>query len=105
MQVQVQVKSVRRKEVIGNTKEGKKEKSPKRATMRPRGFKIRGARSATSMLLSAALFCIQISLFCILEQPQKRYMVSGSPCPLISFLDVHFSASFVVRGQRPRRGR
>ena len=32
-------------------------------------------------------------------------MVSGSLCPLISFLDVSFSVSFVVRGQRPRRGR
>ena len=40
-----------------------------------------------------------------LEQSQKRYMVSGSPCPLISFLDVSYSVSFVVRGQRPRRGR
>ena len=39
------------------------------------------------------------------EQSQKRYMVSGSLCPLISFLDVSFSVSFVVRGQRPRRGR
>ena len=32
-------------------------------------------------------------------------MVSGSLCPLISFLNVSFSVSFVVRGQRPRRGR
>ena len=32
-------------------------------------------------------------------------MVSGSLCPLISILDVSFSVSFVVRGQRPRRGR
>ena len=39
------------------------------------------------------------------KQSQKRYMVTGSPCPLISFLDVYFSDSFVVRGQRPRRGR
>ena len=39
------------------------------------------------------------------KQSQKRYMVSGSLCPLISFLDVSFSVSFVVRGQRPRRGR
>ena len=39
------------------------------------------------------------------KQSQKRYMVSGSPCPLISFLDVSYSVSFVVRGQRPRRGR
>ena len=39
------------------------------------------------------------------EQSQKRYMVSGSLCPHISFLDVSFSVSFVVRGQRPRRGR
>ena len=39
------------------------------------------------------------------KQSQKGYMVSGSLCPLISFLDVSFSVSFVVRGQRPRRGR
>ena len=39
-----------------------------------------------------------------LEQSQKRYMVSGSLCPLFSFLDVSYSVSFVVRGQRPRRG-
>ena len=39
------------------------------------------------------------------EQSQKRYMVSGSPCPLISFPDVYLSVSFVVRGQRPRRER
>ena len=39
------------------------------------------------------------------KQSQKRYMVSVSLCPLISFLDVSFSVSFVVRGQRPRRGR
>ena len=32
------------------------------------------------------------------QQSQKRYMVSGSVCPLISFLDVSFSVSFVVRG-------
>ena len=32
------------------------------------------------------------------QQSQKRYMVSGSPCPLISFLDVSYSVSFVVRG-------
>ena len=38
-----------------------------------------------------------------LKQSQKRYMVSESPCPLFSFLDVYFSVSFVVRGQRPRR--
>ena len=31
-------------------------------------------------------------------------MVSGSLCPLISFLDVSYSVSFAVRGQRPRRG-
>ena len=31
-------------------------------------------------------------------------MVSGSPCPLVSFLDVYFSVIFVVRGQRPSRG-
>ena len=35
----------------------------------------------------------------------KRYMVSGSLCPLISFLDVSYLVSFVVRGQRPHRGR
>ena len=29
------------------------------------------------------------------EQSQKRYMVSGSLCPLISFLDMSFSVSFV----------
>ena len=39
------------------------------------------------------------------KQSQKRYMVSGSLCPHISFLDVSFSVSFVVRGQRPHRGR
>ena len=39
------------------------------------------------------------------EQSQKRHMVSGSLCPLISFLDVSYSVSFIVRGQRPRRGR
>ena len=39
------------------------------------------------------------------KQSQKRYMVSGSLRPLISFLDVSYSVSFVVRGQRPRRGR
>ena len=38
------------------------------------------------------------------EQSQKRYMVSGSLCPHISFLDVSYSVSFVVRGQRPHRG-
>ena len=31
------------------------------------------------------------------EQSQKRCMVSGSLCPLISFLDVSYSASFLVR--------
>ena len=35
------------------------------------------------------------------EQSQKRYMVSGSPCPLTSFLDVSFSVSFVARGGGP----
>ena len=40
----------------------------------------------------------------IMKQSQKRYMVSGSPCPLISFLGVYFSVSFVVRGQWPHRG-
>ncbi len=39
------------------------------------------------------------------KQSQKRYMVSGSLCPLISFSDVSFSVIFLVRGQRPRRGR
>ncbi len=39
------------------------------------------------------------------KQSQKRYLVSGSPCPLISFLDVSYSLSFVVRGPRPHRGR
>ena len=39
------------------------------------------------------------------QQSQKRYMVSGSLCPLISFFDVSYLVSFVVRGQRPRRGR
>ena len=39
------------------------------------------------------------------KQSQKRYMVSGSLCPLISFFDVSYLVSFVVRGQRPRRGR
>ena len=42
---------------------------------------------------------------CENEHSQKRYMVSGSPCPLISFINVSYSVSFVVRGQRPRRGR
>ena len=40
-----------------------------------------------------------------IKQSQKRNMVSGSLCPLISFSNVSFSVSFVVRGQRPRRGR
>ena len=31
-------------------------------------------------------------------------MVSSSQSPLISLLDVSYSVSFVVRGQRPRRG-
>ena len=39
------------------------------------------------------------------KQSQKRYMVSGSLCHLISFLDVSYLVSNVVRGQRPRRGR
>ena len=39
------------------------------------------------------------------KQSQKCYMVSGSLCPLISFFDVSYLVSFVVRGQRPRRGR
>ena len=30
------------------------------------------------------------------KQLQKHYMVSGSPCPLISFLDVSYSVNFVV---------
>ena len=34
----------------------------------------------------------------------KRYMVSGSLCPLISFLNVSYLISFVVRGQQPHRG-
>ena len=38
------------------------------------------------------------------KQSQKRYMVSGSLCPLISSFDVSYLVSFVVRGQRPRRG-
>ena len=38
------------------------------------------------------------------QQSQKRYMVSGSLCPLVSFLDVSYSVSFVVKGQQPRRG-
>ena len=38
------------------------------------------------------------------QQSQKRYMVSGSLSPLISFLDVSYSVSFVVRGQRPCKG-
>ena len=37
------------------------------------------------------------------KQSQKHYMVSGSLCPLISFFDVNYLVSFVVRGQRPRR--
>ena len=37
------------------------------------------------------------------EQSHERYMVSGSLCPLVSFLDVSYSVSFVVR-QRPSRG-
>ena len=39
------------------------------------------------------------------KQSQKRYMVSGPLCPLISFFDVSYLVSFVVRGQRSRRGR
>ena len=38
------------------------------------------------------------------KQSQKRYMVSGSLCPLTSFLDVSYLVSFKGRGQRPRRG-
>ena len=38
------------------------------------------------------------------KQSQKRYMVSGSLCTLIGFLDVSYLVSNVVRGQRPRRG-
>ena len=37
----------------------------------------------------------------IFKQSQKRYMVSGSLCPLISFLDVSYSFIFVVRGSGP----
>ena len=40
-----------------------------------------------------------------LEQLQKRYMVSSSLCPLISFLDVSYSVSFVVMGLQSCRGR
>ena len=40
-----------------------------------------------------------------IKQSQKHYMVSGSLCPLISFLNISYLVSFVVRGQRPRRGR
>ena len=37
--------------------------------------------------------------------PRKEcYVVGGTPCPLVSFLDMSYSVSFVVRGQRPRRG-
>ena len=36
------------------------------------------------------------------KQSQKRYMVSGSLCPLISFLDVSYSVSFVIRGPHHR---
>ena len=39
------------------------------------------------------------------KQSQKRYMVSGSLCPLLSILDVSFSVSFVVRGQGLSKGR
>ncbi len=39
------------------------------------------------------------------KQSQKRYMVSGSLCPLICFFDISYLVSFVVRGQRLRRGR
>ena len=38
------------------------------------------------------------------KQSQKRYMVSGSPCLFISFINVSYFVSFVVRGQQPRRG-
>ena len=38
------------------------------------------------------------------KQSQKLYMVSGSLCPLIGFFDVSYLVSFVVRGQRLRRG-
>ena len=38
--------------------------------------------------------------------PRKEcYVVGGTPCPLVSFLDMSYSVSFVVRGQRPHRGR
>ena len=33
-----------------------------------------------------------------IEQSQKRYMVSGTLCPLISFIHVSYTVSFVVRG-------
>ncbi len=36
------------------------------------------------------------------QQSQKHYMVSSSLCPLISFIDVSYSVSFVVKRQRPR---
>ena len=32
---------------------------------------------------------------------QKSYLVSSSPCPLISFLVVSYSVSLVVRGSGP----
>ena len=38
------------------------------------------------------------------KQLQEHYMVSGSLCPVISFLDMSYSFSFGVRGQLPRRG-
>ena len=38
------------------------------------------------------------------KQSQKRYMVSRSLCPIISFLDVNYLVGFAVRGQWPRKG-
>ena len=38
------------------------------------------------------------------ENSRKSVTWSAVPHALISFLDVYFSVSFVVRGQRPRRG-
>ena len=39
-----------------------------------------------------------------IKQSQKRYMVRGSLCPIISFLDLNYSASSGARGQLPQRG-
>ncbi len=56
------------------------------------------------MVILIVLVVVMVVLTISVQQSQKRYMVSGSLCPLISFLDISDSVSFVVRGQRPRWG-